>query len=128
MLHGLTAVFFLCLGSLPQLAVCTDAAGHHALELRDAACCHPAETAGDARSFRSQRVGCAPDCSDVPLGVVAAAQRPDHFQGTVTATSCVRPISGVVPLAGGRDLRAAAWPIPPLDFTLRALRSTIALC
>jgi hypothetical protein len=126
--HVLLILVFVSLGSLPQLALCTGPAGHRALELRDATCCRASEIAGDAGGIQALRFGCASYCSDTPLGVVAAAQRPDQFYGTVTGTSCLLPISGVVPLKGIHGLRLAPWPIPPLDFAPRALRSTVALC
>jgi len=126
--HALLVFVFTSLGSLPQLALCTSAAGHHALELRDAACCGPVAAVGTGHSVRALPSGCAPDCSDTPLGVVAAAHRPEQIHGTVTETSYLPAVCGAAPLDRGCGPRAAAWPIPPLDFTLRVLRSTVALC
>jgi hypothetical protein len=125
--QALLVCVFATLGSLPQLALCTGAAGHHAIELRGAACCDPVAAPGYGPTVEAVPSECPPDCSDLPLGVVAAAQRPDGPHHTVTG-AYLPPISSVVLENGGFSSGLGAWPILPVDYTLRALRSTVALC
>jgi hypothetical protein len=124
--HVLLVFVFTCLGSLPQLALCTGATGHRALELRGATCCRPMQMAVAAGGIRALRFGCALDCSDTPLGTVAAVQRSEQFAGTVSGTSVQLPLPGMLPPDAGRGQPAAAS--PPWACSLRVLRGTVALC
>jgi hypothetical protein len=123
--HVWLALVFFGLGSQPQLAFCSDASGHRAIELSDPLCCWSnASPHGVAHADPH----CAPDCTDTPLGSVAATGRPHAPQHLAVAHAPAANAAAVIVVVAGAYAPASdnpSWAHPP---TPRVLRSTVNRC